>query len=103
MKENRLGVVDDIILDLLSRTGRIDDFALAGELRCPRSFLLSKLEDLLQAGYLMHTADGYALTERGRQSRIPLAAFWERAEPDEVREASFDWTGLYVPPADWLD
>ena len=104
MDKDELDAVEYFILDVIHRCGNIDDLAAAKQLRCPRSFLLSKLERLWSDGYLLRTEEGYALSDLGREARIPLTycvsppeAAAMPAKPPET----FDWTALYVPPAGW--
>lgn len=106
MVKNGMDVVGYLILDAIQQNGDVDDFALAGQLHCTRSFLLSKLEYLWSEDYLIHTPEGYQLSEKGREARIPLTIFEnlpENAATQAELGQSYDWTALYIPPAGWMD
>lgn len=104
--EQELDAVEYIILETIHRNGNVNDYTLANQLRCTRSFLLSKLEHLLKENYLAHTPEGYTVSEKGRNARIPLH-FWENQTESPAMQAesaeSYDWTALYVPPVGWTD
>lgn len=98
-----LSYIDNLILDDIRHSGTLRDMELARHLRCPRIFLMDRLERLMLDGYIQAGPERrYALTEKGTEAWIPLDPSPEPAEADAGQE-EFDWSGLYIPRAGWMD
>lgn len=106
MDKNGLGFVEYFILDTIHCHENIDDFAASKQLRCSRSFLLSKLEYLLLEDYIVRTPKGYILSDKGSKMWIPFTNRGHQGKEASIREKSvdlFDWTVPYIPPVGWQD
>lgn len=104
MNNNELDIIELFILDAIYRHGNVDDFILSNQLRCSRSFLLSKLECLWSKEYIVETSTGYMLSDKGSRARIPLTFYMHPLESSVMSLKSlesFAWTSLYVPPIGW--
>lgn len=106
MDKDELDFVEYFILDAIYYHGNIDDFAVSKQLRCSRSFLLSKLEYLWLKDYIVCTPTGYILSDKGSKIRIPFTNNGPQSKEFSMREKSadlFDWTEPYIPPVGWQD
>lgn len=101
MDNERLTYIDNIILSSINEYGQLSDTGLAQRLHCPRTLLLSRLQYLLNEGYVYLVSDKYILSDRGKTKWIPL---YIRTSSDYNlydEQPTFDWTELYIPQEGW--
>ncbi len=79
-----------------------DDIKISGYLHCPRTLLLSKLEGLINTGYVVRDGENLKLSESGIAEMIPLSKNQFSVPTENFKaDSSFDWHKPYVPPAGW--
>ena len=97
-----LDYIDNIILNNISETGMFDDIKTSGYLHCPRTLLLSKLEGLINTGYVVRDGENLKLSESGIAEMIPLSKNHFSVPTENFKmDSSFDWHKPYIPPAGW--
>lgn len=102
LNTQKLDYIDNIILNKIGDTRIFDDAKSSEYLHCPRTLLLSRLEGMMNAGYVIRDGENLKLSENGIAEMIPLSKnhFSVLAEKSEAAP-SFDWHKLYIPPAGW--
>lgn len=102
--DSELQLIDYLLLDQVKSSGIVNDHLLSGQLHCPRTFLLNRLERLLAEGYLTQEAGTFALTDQGLMAWMPLDYFCLAAQPQEEPPKTFSWdTEIYIPRPEWSD
>ena|GEM_PF-1743098 len=97
-----LDYIDNIILNEISDAGMFDDIKISGYLHCPRTLLLSKLEGLINTGYVVRDGENLKLSESGIAEMIPLSKNHFSVPTENFKTDSFfDWHKPYIPPAGW--
>lgn len=101
MDNEQLTYIDNIILSSINEYGQLPDTALAQRLHCPRTLLLSRLQYLVNEGYVCHESDKYILSVRGKSKWIPLYIHASSDHNLYDERMTFDWTELYIPQEGW--
>ena len=101
MDNKRLTYIDNIILSNINEYGQLPDTGLAQRLHCPRTLLLSRLQHLLNAGYVYLEADRYVLSDLGKMNGTPLCLHPSSDHNYCDERPAFDWTELYIPQEGW--
>ena len=101
MDNERLTYIDNIILSSINEYGQLSDTGLAQQLHCPRTLLLSRLQYLINEGYVCLESAEYVLSESGKTKWIPLCVHTSSDHNLYDECPTFDWTELYVPQEGW--
>ena len=101
--EQNISYIDLFILDAIQKYGEFLDRDIAQKLHCPRTYLLSRLTNLIAEGLVIENFEKYSLSEKGLSQWIPLDDFGESQTSFfcNANSESFDWTSLYIPAKDW--
>lgn len=101
MSDKRLTYIDNSILDNISRYGDLADTVLSRQLHCPRTLLLTRVQQLMEEGYVSFHSDKYFLSESGKSKWIPLDTGETSFRDAPDKQPVFDWTELYIPEKGW--
>lgn len=100
-----LAIYDGIILNEIEENNDLKLNQLSSKLKCSKSIIVSRIDDLIDKGYIEIFQNNFVLTQKGKSAKIPCEIFSYDTDNDRLSGETdmYDWQKIYIPPEGIFD
>ena len=105
IKSDHFEIYDSIILNEIEENNDLNLNQISSKLKCSKSIIVSRIDDLINKGYIKISENNFVLTIMGKSKKLSNEIFLYKNRDNQKlsNKSMYDWKRIYIPSKDIFD